>query len=285
MNINEVLVKKTKRDLFELARKVGLEGRSKLKEKDELIEALLKSRKTEVVAYLKLGWWPRHRNSVFGWSSVAGAVLAILGLFISWPSQTISPLSVDLKVKVEKQTSGVWTTSQASSGIQLKTGDQVQVSIFPHRDCHLYVFSYSSTSGRWSCLFPKRDDSLSSEVISNEAIVLPEPEKYFVLHGDPGVETIYVIASEDKEENLEALAIKYQSRNNPQEKQKSYIANRTLDYTKVASSQAEFSKSSDETSLIAELNAQATSPTIIFKEFYLIHEANDSQLEAGHVPD
>lgn len=95
------------------------------------------------------------------------------------------------------------------SGDVLHSGDHYKIVFTPHKDCYVYIFQVDS-SGQIFQLFPMK--SFRGVQVNNfnpakqgKAYILPSPDRAFVLDRVAGVERIYFIASDDRDEQLEDL--------------------------------------------------------------------------------
>ena len=92
--LGDLLRQKKVPELKIIAEELDIQGRSRLN-KDELIGKLLEVDKVKLARACKFTWWDKHRNAVFGWASVVGLGVGVLGvvLAVGPPRPTPNPAS------------------------------------------------------------------------------------------------------------------------------------------------------------------------------------------------
>jgi hypothetical protein len=87
----------------------------------------------------------------------------------------------------------------------LRTGkDPYQIFFRPHQDCYVYLLQKDS-DGKWHLLFPgKKPDSKKNPVAGKKDYWVPGFDEGFLLAGNKGEETIYLLASNWKIAGLES---------------------------------------------------------------------------------
>ncbi len=89
----------------------------------------------------------------------------------------------------------------------LKSGQHVGVAFQPESDCYVYIFWWDSTGGVGQ-LFPNPQlTEGTGKVKAGQTYWLPsrDGERWYVLDENPGVETIYFVATRTRNEKLENL--------------------------------------------------------------------------------
>jgi len=118
-----------------------------------------------------------------------------------------SPLS--FAVNYVYRTAGAGQLKTIANGDALQSGDHYKIVFTPDKDCYVYIFQFDS-SGQIFQLFPMKsfqgvEVNNFNPVKPDRTYVLPSPDKAFVLDKVVGVERIYFIASDDRDEQLEGL--------------------------------------------------------------------------------
>lgn len=133
-----------------------------------------------------------------------------------FPVQTYQePLSLKVQFvcKDASQQGPVRTLTQGSI---LKSGDLVSCAFCPNCDCHVYIFWWDS-SGDVGMLYPNQQlTSGTGEAKANQTCCVPVgpatgKRHWYQLDDKPGEETIYVVASREKNQKLESLYEKLRS--------------------------------------------------------------------------
>jgi hypothetical protein len=89
----------------------------------------------------------------------------------------------------------------------LKSGTQIGISFQPESDCYVYIFWWDS-SGQVGRLFPNPQlTEGSGEARSGQTHWLPSKQgrHWYVLDNNPGIETIYFVASRQRNPKIETL--------------------------------------------------------------------------------
>jgi uncharacterized caspase-like protein len=90
----------------------------------------------------------------------------------------------------------------------LKSGQHIGVTFKPESDCYVYIFWWDST-GNVGCLFPNPELTAGDcSVKAGRTYWLPysaEGDRWYVLDNNPGTETIYFVASRERNKKLESL--------------------------------------------------------------------------------
>ena len=117
--------------------------------------------------------------------------------------------SLSFAVSYVYRTAGVGDLETIENGETLQSGDHYKIVFTPDKDCYVYIFQVDS-SGQIFQLFPMesfqgvRVDNFNP-VKQGKAYILPSPDKAFVLDQKKGIERIYFIASDDRDDQLERL--------------------------------------------------------------------------------
>ncbi|MGD8503737.1 MAG: DUF4384 domain-containing protein [Syntrophobacterales bacterium] len=141
-------------------------------------------------------------------------VLFALGVFIKWSeAQETSkhpaspPLSFDINYVYRQSALG--ELKPIKSGDVLHSGDHYKIIFTPDKDCYVYIFQVDST-GHFFQLFPMKSfrgvrvDN-TNPVMQGTTYTLPRSDKAFMLDRQVGVERIYFIASNERNQELENL--------------------------------------------------------------------------------
>lgn len=143
-------------------------------------------------------------------------VLISLSIVVQWnyadasgALDSTSSALLSFEVTYVYRTAGVGELKTIKNGDTLKSGDHYKIVFIPHKDCYVYIFQVDS-SGQIFQLFPM--ESFQGVLVNNfnpakpdRTYILPSPDKAFVLDSVVGVERIYFIASDGRDEQLEGL--------------------------------------------------------------------------------
>ena len=107
------------------------------------------------------------------------------------------------------RTQGRGPLKPIKSNAELRSGDYYKVRLRANRDCFIYIFQADS-SGQFFQLFPMK--SFGGVVVNNfnpvrkgKAYIIPAQDKSFVLDQKTGAERVYLVASEQRDQDLESL--------------------------------------------------------------------------------
>ena len=141
------------------------------------------------------------------------------GVHLKWseaqetPKHTaLSPLSFDINY-VYRQ-GGVGELEPIKSGDVLHSGDHYKIIFTPDKDCYVYIFQVDST-GHFFQLFPMKSfrgvrvDN-TNPVTQGTTYTLPNSDKAFMLDRQVGLERIYFIASNERNQELENFYLEWQ---------------------------------------------------------------------------
>jgi hypothetical protein len=92
---------------------------------------------------------------------------------------------------------------QFKSGATLRSGDQLKVSFVPDRPGYVYVINFDPL-GNANVIFPHPNIKVGNEVKAGELYELP-PDDWYYLDSTKGKESIYLVASPIKINNLDDL--------------------------------------------------------------------------------
>lgn len=122
--------------------------------------------------------------------------------------------SLSFAVNYVYRTAGVGELKTIENGEALQSGDHYKIVFTPDKDCYVYIFQVDS-SGHIFQLFPM--ESFQGVEVNNfnpvkprRTYVIPSPDKAFVLDKVVGVERIYFIASNERNQELENLYLDWQ---------------------------------------------------------------------------
>jgi hypothetical protein len=122
-------------------------------------------------------------------------------------------LKVDVQFQYETEDGQVRILDDNSS---LKSGQNIGVTFKPESDCYVYIFWWDST-GNVGCLFPNPELTAGDcSVKAGKTYWLPyssEGDRWYVLDNNPGAETIYFVASRERNKKLESLYSKMRGGN------------------------------------------------------------------------
>jgi hypothetical protein len=135
--------------------------------------------------------------------------------------------SLSFAVNYVYRTAGVGQLKTIENGDALQSGDHYKIVFTPDKDCYVYIFQVDS-SGQIFQLFPMKsfqgvEVNNFNPVKPDRTYVIPSPDKAFVLDKVVGVERIYFIASDDRDEQLENLYLDWQresTRKQPKQSEK-----------------------------------------------------------------
>jgi len=117
--------------------------------------------------------------------------------------------SLSFAVNYVYRTAGVGELKTIENGEALQSGDHYKIVFTPDKDCYVYIFQVDS-SGHIFQLFPMKsfqgvEVNNFNPVKPDRTYILPRPDKAFVLDKMVGVERIYFIASDDRDDQFEGL--------------------------------------------------------------------------------
>lgn len=117
--------------------------------------------------------------------------------------------SVSIQAASAYRTGGQGPARPLKDGSVLRSGDSYKISVKPDMDCYLYVFQADS-SGQLFQLFPLDTFNgvplhIYNPLARKKQYIIPAPDKSFVLDNRAGRERIYIIASVDRNPELERL--------------------------------------------------------------------------------
>ncbi|HEX9934718.1 MAG TPA: DUF4384 domain-containing protein [bacterium] len=114
-------------------------------------------------------------------------------------------VAVDFAVLAERRLAdGNWGDLNVGEGGELKSFDKFQVLLRPHTDCYAYLLFYDS-AGKASLLFPSKEAGESTSLKKGSVVRVPGDGLYFELDDNPGVETLYLLASSSPLADVEWL--------------------------------------------------------------------------------
>jgi len=122
--------------------------------------------------------------------------------------------SLSFAVNYVYRTAGVGELKTIENGDALQSGDHYKIVFTPDKDCYVYIFQVDR-SGHIFQLFPMKsfrgvEVNNFNPVKPGKAYILPSPDKAFVLDKVVGVERIYFIASNERNQELENLYLDWQ---------------------------------------------------------------------------
>lgn len=90
----------------------------------------------------------------------------------------------------------------------LKSGQRLGVDFQPESDCHVYIFWWDQTGQVWKMFPNPKYGDATAKVTAGKKYQLPSKQgeaHWYVLNDTPGMETIYFVASRERNQKLEAL--------------------------------------------------------------------------------
>jgi len=156
------------------------------------------------------------RASVSRFSIKSDATARDLLVYVRWPpgrgGRTIAVPPMELAFSVRAQSrlpDGGVVETQLRDGGSLKSGDQFQIEFKAASDSWVYIFLVDS-SGKCSALFPYPGVNISNRCLGGVTYAVPDPgfaggSRWFVLDENPGTETLYIVASYEPVESIDAI--------------------------------------------------------------------------------
>ncbi len=77
-----ILTQLSREDLIIVARKLKLRGIRRLS-KQALIDAILQVEPAVFNQALEITWWDRHKTAVYGWASIFGVIVGLIGIYLA----------------------------------------------------------------------------------------------------------------------------------------------------------------------------------------------------------
>ena len=156
-----------------------------------------------LVLTLFYGAYSRHRSGV----STPGAVTSPSAMSVVTVVSPDVSASLSLSMNIigqRKEPNGNYTEVIVREGSVLRSGDGFQVRVESTRPSYLYVLLYDSR-GQASQLFPDPKIDQPGFVGGNQKVLIPDKDLWFWLDDQPGTETVYVVASEERVSNIRGL--------------------------------------------------------------------------------
>jgi hypothetical protein len=116
----------------------------------------------------------------------------------------LPPLSLYWSAFGQRFDAGRWTECAVQDGSRLVSGDQVRVMFSASADGYAYVLS-KDLRGEVKVLFPSAALAAASRVRLGQVYQAPADGSWLRLEDQAGLDTLYVVASYDPIENLEAI--------------------------------------------------------------------------------
>lgn len=125
-------------------------------------------------------------------------------------------LSVDVAFLYEDKNG---KEAKMQDGMILTSKDNYKVYFKPKQDCHVYVYQKDS-AGKIDQLFPNpRFTPEGNPVKANTDYWIPRPDKWFYLDETLGKETIYLVAVNERANDLEHISSRYERASTAEEKE------------------------------------------------------------------
>jgi len=102
-------------------------------------------------------------------------------------------------------------------GSVLQSKDKFKVHFETKKDAYVYIIIHDSLN-KANLLFPDPRIKLSNNVKANSSHTVPTSEHWFWLDENVGIETVYVLASEDPLDNIKALLLAMEDVEEPKQK-------------------------------------------------------------------
>ena len=103
-------------------------------------------------------------------------------------------LKLSMNIIAEREVGEGYEEVLVQEGGTLKSGDTFKVYFSTNEDCYTYIFIYDS-QGRIQGLFPDPKTGLANRIRGTREYSVPPGGLWFELDENPGIETIYVLAS------------------------------------------------------------------------------------------
>ncbi|MGO9571755.1 MAG: caspase family protein [Desulfomonilaceae bacterium] len=90
----------------------------------------------------------------------------------------------------------------------LKSGQRLGVDFQPESDCYVYIFWWDQTGQVWKMFPNPKYGDATAKVTAGKKYQLPAKQgeaHWYVLNDTPGIETIYFVASRERNQKLESL--------------------------------------------------------------------------------
>lgn len=90
----------------------------------------------------------------------------------------------------------------------LKSGQRLGVDFQPEQDCYVYIFWWDQTGQVWKMFPNPKYGDATAKVTGGKKYQLPSKQgeaHWYVLNDTPGMETIYFVASRERNQKLESL--------------------------------------------------------------------------------
>jgi hypothetical protein len=152
----------------------------------------------------------RTRRRVLGWAALPILAAAWWGLGTWAPGlrlfggATLEPLALYWHGFGQRLDAGRWTEFIVQDGATLYSGDQFRIVFSPNADAYAYVVAIDPQQ-QVSVLFPHAAIGMDNHVRAGERYEVPDGLNWFTLDERTGIETLYVVASYDPIQDLEAL--------------------------------------------------------------------------------
>ncbi len=116
----------------------------------------------------------------------------------------LPPLSLSWSGFGQRLENGRWVEFPLEDGTQMVTGDQIKLAFSASADAYAYVMA-KDRRGEIAILFPARAIAARSQVKGGELHEAPFDGSWLTVADPAGVQALYIIASYDPLENLEAM--------------------------------------------------------------------------------
>jgi hypothetical protein len=113
---------------------------------------------------------------------------------------------------------GRWVEFTFADGSRVLPGDQIKLAFSVTADAHAYVVT-TDQRGEVSILFPARAAKANSEIKAAEVYEAPFDGSWFTIDDSAGLRGVYLMASYDPIENVEALVEERDEESTPQGRQ------------------------------------------------------------------
>jgi hypothetical protein len=122
-----------------------------------------------------------------------------------WPGGSLlEPLAVYWHGFGQRPDADRWTEFIVQDGATMYSGDQFRIVFSPSADAYAYVVSIDSRQ-QVAVLFPHEAIGMDNHVRAGERYEVPDGLNWFTLDERTGTETLYVVASYDPIQDLDAL--------------------------------------------------------------------------------
>ena len=205
--IKKTLAKISKRRLRLAAKRLSIRlEKEDLDNKSALIEKISKHPQEKISAALKPTFFARHKNNIFGTVGVVGTIATLYAIF-STPHPSPEKLELNWYGFVQRETEAGWRSFCFQDGMQLFDDDEFRIVLNANQSCFLYLLN-RDVRGDIHVLFPNSQISFGNGCDSGKNYQVPDGDNWFQISGEPGAESILIVASVEPINEIEKLKTK-----------------------------------------------------------------------------